>query len=51
MSEWLDLMLEEVKRKKREMQEARDESARRAGGKVKPRQQEPDKQTGRGSAQ
>ncbi len=44
-------MLEEVKRKKRESQEARDEFARRASGKDKPRQQEPDKQTGQGSAQ
>ncbi len=43
MSEWLDLMLEEINRKKRETQEAIDEAARRASSKDKPRQQKPDK--------
>ena len=43
MSEWLDLMLEEVKRKKRESKEAEEESARRASGNDKPREQKPDK--------
>lgn len=31
MSEWLDLMLEEIERKKKETREAREEAARRAG--------------------
>ncbi len=30
MSEWLDLMLEEISRKRRESREAQDELARRA---------------------
>ena len=29
MSEWLDLLIEEIDRKKRELDEAREESARR----------------------
>ena len=31
MNEWLDLMLEEIDRKKREAEEAKDESAYRSG--------------------
>ncbi len=31
MSEWLDLMLEEIDRKQQERREALDESARRSG--------------------
>ncbi|MGI9237258.1 MAG: hypothetical protein ACR2QZ_07665 [Woeseiaceae bacterium] len=37
MSEWLDLMLEEIARKRRESEEARDEMKRREeGGKKQP---------------
>jgi len=43
MSDWLDLMLEEIDRKKRESEKAESESARRSGDKDKPQQQEPDK--------
>jgi hypothetical protein len=46
MSEWLDLMLEEIGRKKREAKEASDEVARRSGDKDKTRQQKPDKDSG-----
>lgn len=31
MSEWLDLMLEEIERKKKESAEAREEALRRSG--------------------
>jgi hypothetical protein len=40
VSEWLDLMLEEVNRKKREAKEAQDEFARRAADKKKSVQHE-----------
>ena len=36
MSEWLDLMLEEVARKEREAKDAREEQARRNKQKKKP---------------
>ena len=36
MSEWLDLMLEEVARKEREAKDAREEQARRNKKKKKP---------------
>lgn len=36
MSEWLDLMLDEVARKQREAREARDEQARRDEQKKQP---------------
>ena len=45
MSEWLDLMLEEINRKRRELQEARDEAARRAGGDDKPGPQKANKES------
>ena len=42
MSEWLDLMLEEVERKKNETAEAQAESARRVSGDDAPRKKKPD---------
>jgi len=45
MSEWLDLMLEEIDRKKRESEAAKDEAERRASGKNKPRQEKPDEES------
>jgi hypothetical protein len=39
MSEWLDLMLEEIDRKKRESEEAKSESERRSGVKNESKQQ------------
>ena len=36
MTEWLDLMLEEIERKKKESGEAREETARRSGGSGQP---------------
>ena len=39
MNEWLDLMLGEIARKKREAEEAESESARRLDGQMKPGQQ------------
>jgi hypothetical protein len=44
MSEWLDLMLEEVHRKKQELKEAEEEHARRASEKDKPQKQEKDQE-------
>jgi hypothetical protein len=41
MSEWLDLMLQEIQRKKQESKEAEEEAARRASGKDRSRQQKP----------
>jgi hypothetical protein len=35
MSEWLDIMLEEIERKKREAAEANVEAVRRSGGQEK----------------
>ncbi len=46
MNEWLAIMLEEIDRKKREAKAAKDETERRASGKVKPQQQKPDKDSG-----
>jgi hypothetical protein len=38
MNEWLDIMLEEIDRKKRESEEAESESARRSGGRNQSKQ-------------
>ena len=43
MSEWLDIMLEEIDRKKREAEQARNESERRASGDGQSQQAEPAK--------
>jgi hypothetical protein len=51
MNEWLDLMLEEIARKKRESDAAKEETERRASGNGQPRQQEPEQETGQGPAQ
>lgn len=42
MSEWLDLMLEEVERKKNEIAEAQAESERRSTGDDEPGRKKPD---------
>ena len=43
MNEWLAIMLEEIERKKREAEEAKNEAERRASGKDGTQQQKPDK--------
>ena len=43
MSEWLAIMLEEIDRKTREAEAARNEAERRASGKDGTQQQKPDK--------
>ncbi len=45
MNEWLAIMLEEIDRKKRESDAAKEETERRASGNDQPRQQEPDQET------
>jgi len=42
VSEWLDLMLDEIARKKREAREAQEELERRTGQTDKPAATEPD---------
>jgi len=43
MNEWLDIMLEEIDRKKRESEQAKDEAERRASEIDNPQRQKPDK--------
>ena len=45
MNEWLAIMIEEIDRKKRESDAAKEETERRASGIDQPRQQEPDEET------
>ena len=46
MSEWLDIMLEEIERKTREAEEAQAEAARRSDAQLKPDRQSPVKSGG-----